>query len=308
MGDGGADGEEPNGGPPPAADSDEEDEDYAPGADPDGDGDSDDGRDGDADGDAAPFALSVARRKAVDDAFLDLFGYPFAPRGADGAGDDAPGGSSPAGENKPGEKRGVARRRRRILSSIFGRRATSKLLRHAARAAAAARPKAGSAGGMLRLERRVVKEVKRFAGQEIEVERVVVVPVMAGDEAEGTSDGTAARKAAASDPDGGAPTSAGSASGRRTTKKAAKRAAKGVDSLLTEMARPEKLSTLSKTSADWDLFKLRDKDGALKEQLESKARGKEAYLVKKDFLARVDGRRFELERAQRDRQRAKRGK
>ena len=74
------------------------------------------------------------------------------------------------------------------------------------------------------------------------------------------------------------------------------------------MSRPEKLSVASKTSADWDLFKAKNTDTALGDQLESKARGNEAFLVKKDFLARVDHRRFELERAERDRERAKRGK
>ena len=84
--------------------------------------------------------------------------------------------------------------------------------------------------------------------------------------------------------------------------------AKGLDSLLTTLSRPEKLSTISKTSADWDLFKSQSANSQLKEELESKAKGKEAYLVKEDFLNRVDKRRFEIEKGERERERAKRGR
>jgi len=42
--------------------------------------------------------------------------------------------------------------------------------------------------------------------------------------------------------------------------------------------------------------------------LESRAEGNEAFLVKKDFLDRVDHRKFELEKQERDRERASRGK
>ena len=115
----------------------------------------------------------------------------------------------------------------------------------------------------------------------------------------------------AGDETSAAQSTAAAASGAAATADAAASSgtkAKGVDNLLTELSKPEKLSTISKTSADWDLFKAKNADSELKEQLESKAKGKEAYLVKKDFLARVDNRRFELEKAQRDRERARRGK
>jgi hypothetical protein len=56
----------------------------------------------------------------------------------------------------------------------------------------------------------------------------------------------------------------------------------GVDNPLAEMSRPEKLSAISKTSADWDLFKANNADTTLGEQLENKVRGNEAYLVKRD--------------------------
>jgi hypothetical protein len=148
---------------------------------------------------------------------------------------------------------------------------------------------------MIRLEKRVVAEVKRFAGQEIRVERMVMVPVMAGEDGE---------KADASQ----TMVAEGAASSSSAAESTTRQKAKGVDNLLTELSRPEKLSTISKTSADWDLFKTKNADVTLKEQLESSATGNEAYLVKKDFLNRVDHRRFELEKVQRERERSKRGK
>ena len=45
----------------------------------------------------------------------------------------------------------------------------------------------------------------------------------------------------------------------------------------------------------------------LQEELEKKAQGKDAFLVKEDFKSRVDRRKFELEKDVRDRERAKRG-
>ena len=50
---------------------------------------------------------------------------------------------------------------------------------------------------------------------------------------------------------------------------------------------------VAKTSSDWDQFK--EKSG-MNEELEKKAQDKDAFLVKKDFLQRVDLRRFEHEK------------
>ena len=163
--------------------------------------------------------------------------------------------------------------------------------------ASLARPK-DSSGGMMRLEKRVVKEVKRFAGQEICVEKVVMVPVFTG-----PGDGESKSSHSATNGEGINEKSIDNDTGATSALKA-----KGLDNLLSEMSRPEKLSTISKTSTDWDLFKSKNADEALKEQLESRAEGNEAFLVKKDFLDRVDHRRFELEKQERDRERTSRGK
>lgn len=84
-------------------------------------------------------------------------------------------------------------------------------------------------------------------------------------------------------------------------------AAKGssIDVVLARLAEPKRVSTVQKTSDDWESFK--DTDKQLQDELEKKAQGKDAYLVKQDFLQRVDHRRFEIEKEERERERSKRG-
>ncbi|KAL7426391.1 hypothetical protein ACHAXM_000433 [Skeletonema potamos] len=269
----------------PAVDNDEdEDEDYVPGQDPDEGVPSDDDENDIAatlEEDSGPL-LSITKQKAVDDAFNDLFGYNYTKSAA----------AKPQSK-LPVKSKSAMQKQKNILSSIFGKSSCSKLLSTSKVTAALARPKASS-GGMMRLEKRVIKEVKRFAGQEICVEKVVMVPIF-------TNSGSGG--------DGKPKSSTNEHSNtNNVTAATAASTAKGLDNLLQEMSRPEKLSTISKTSTDWDLFKSKNADEALKEQLESRAQGNDAFLVKKDFLDRVDHRRFELEKQERDRERASRGK
>jgi len=77
----------------------------------------------------------------------------------------------------------------------------------------------------------------------------------------------------------------------------------GVDNLLQQL-NEKKITTITKTAADWDQFK--EKTG-LGEHLEEQAESSTAFLKKQDFLNRVDNRTFEIERKERDRDRAKRG-
>jgi len=274
----------------PAVDSDEEDEDYVPGQDPEegvpSDDDENDVTNTLQEEVASGPTLSITKQKAVDDAFNDLFGYKYI--------------KPAAGKSKsklPVKSKSAMQKQKNILSSIFGQSSSSKLMSSSKATAALARPK-DSSGGMMRLEKRVVKEVKRFAGQEICVEKVVMVPVFTG-----PGDGESKSLHSATNGENTHEKSIDNDTGATSALKA-----KGLDNLLSEMSRPEKLSTISKTSTDWDLFKSKNADDALKEQLESRAEGNEAFLVKKDFLDRVDHRRFELEKQERDRERASRGK
>ena len=76
-----------------------------------------------------------------------------------------------------------------------------------------------------------------------------------------------------------------------------------IDSVLAQLAGPAKTSTVKKTSDDWESFKETDKQ--LQDELEKQAQGKDAFLVKKDFLLRVDNRRFEIEKGEREKERTK---
>ena len=70
--------------------------------------------------------------------------------------------------------------------------------------------------------------------------------------------------------------------------------------MLQELEGPGKLSTVAKTSADWESFK-QDSGNIERDVLEQQAQGTNAYLIKQDFLHRVDHRSFLHEKAQRDR-------
>lgn len=84
-----------------------------------------------------------------------------------------------------------------------------------------------------------------------------------------------------------------------------KKKAQNIDNVLDNLKGPSKMNTVEKTNNDWESFKESDKQ--LQDELEKRAQGKDAFLVKQDFLNRVDHRKFELEREERDRERAKRG-
>jgi len=77
-----------------------------------------------------------------------------------------------------------------------------------------------------------------------------------------------------------------------------------LDSVLNQIAGKKKLNTVEKSSNDWEGFKETDK--TLQDELERQAQGKNAYLVKQDFLNRVDQRTFELEKEGRDQERSRR--
>ena len=97
-----------------------------------------------------------------------------------------------------------------------------------------------------------------------------------------------------------------------TKKKAAGTASKtiksapksSIDNVLEQINGPSKINTVQKTSNDWE--QLKESDQQLKDELEKKAQGKDAFLVKQDFLSRVDQRKFEIEKKDRSKERFKR--
>ena len=77
----------------------------------------------------------------------------------------------------------------------------------------------------------------------------------------------------------------------------------GIDGALAAISRPSAVSTVKKSSVDWDAFK---EESQLGEELEQAT--KDGYLQRQDLLNRCDVRQFEREKAQRSLERAKRDK
>lgn len=67
----------------------------------------------------------------------------------------------------------------------------------------------------------------------------------------------------------------------------------GIASVLGQLGKKSKLSTLTKSKLDWDSFK---KQENLEEEISTHNRGKDGYLERQDFLQRADLRQFELEK------------
>ncbi|XP_015610304.1 craniofacial development protein 1 [Cephus cinctus] len=67
----------------------------------------------------------------------------------------------------------------------------------------------------------------------------------------------------------------------------------GISSVLGQLGKKAKISTLEKSKLDWDNFK---KQENLEEEITSHNRGKDGYLERQDFLQRADLRQFEIEK------------
>lgn len=80
--------------------------------------------------------------------------------------------------------------------------------------------------------------------------------------------------------------------------KTAASAASVLDSMVAAIQDPKKISTIEKSSLDWDNFK--QKEGI---DDELKQFTKDGYLEKQEFLQRVDLRKFEQEKKERDKKR-----
>ncbi|TMW57112.1 hypothetical protein Poli38472_003037 [Pythium oligandrum] len=71
-----------------------------------------------------------------------------------------------------------------------------------------------------------------------------------------------------------------------------------LDDVLASFEGPKKINTIEKTSIDWDKFK--EQEGI---EDELKQATKDGYIEKQEFLQRMDLKRFEIEKAERERQR-----
>ncbi len=101
-----------------ATESDEEDEEYVPGADEGDAASSDDENDVPMDSNEVGPTLSITKQKAVDDAFFDLFGYEYTYTPSAGKSID----------KVPIKSATASSKQRKILSFIFGRNSSMKLI------------------------------------------------------------------------------------------------------------------------------------------------------------------------------------
>lgn len=67
----------------------------------------------------------------------------------------------------------------------------------------------------------------------------------------------------------------------------------GISSVLGQIGKKAKISTLEKSKLDWDNFKRQEN---LDEEITTHNRGRDGFLERQDFLQRADLRQFEIEK------------
>ncbi|XP_012259652.2 craniofacial development protein 1 [Athalia rosae] len=77
----------------------------------------------------------------------------------------------------------------------------------------------------------------------------------------------------------------------------------GIASVLGQLGKKTKISTLEKSKLDWDSYKREENIG---EEISTHNKGKDGYLEKQDFLQRADLRQFEIEKQLRSTRRSTR--
>lgn len=122
-------------------------------------------------------------------------------------------------------------------------------------------------------KKRIVKETVEYAGEKIDI--VKEVPIM---------------------PSASSSTRSGANKVEIPLKNVGKRSfggGGGLSTLLGQIGKKSKISTLEKTKLDWNTFK---RNEGIDEQLQTHNKGKDGYLERQDFLQRTDVRQFQLEK------------
>ncbi|XP_011868516.1 PREDICTED: craniofacial development protein 1 [Vollenhovia emeryi] len=129
-----------------------------------------------------------------------------------------------------------------------------------------------------------ITKVFEFAGEEVKVEKEVP-----SDSAEARLSLSAAENSTAKPP-----ASASPAARERERGGGVRRVGLGgISSVLGQIGKKAKISTLEKSKLDWDSFK---KQENIEEELNTHNKGKDGYLERQDFLQRADLRQFEIEK------------
>lgn len=134
----------------------------------------------------------------------------------------------------------------------------------------------------------VVTEIFEFAGEKVEVQKEVKISdKQTNNSNESSSSATASKPLPFNKRISGG--SAGSSGG-------------GLQSILGQIGKKNKLSVLEKTKLDWTGFK--HKEG-IDEELQTHNKGRDGYLERQDFLQRTDVRQFQIEKGMRQTNRRK---
>ena len=272
----------------------EEDEDFQPEPDQEGDVDSDQNNTPVNKIDRPLSWLPPNQQREVDDAFASLFGTRE---------------KSEEVTNRSAKKRKRGadcnaqssswKKKKQILSGIFGgNQIASKLMDTSGNTISLHTDNLGERKYPT-LVKQVITETKRFAGQNIEIQRTVTVDATSKNSSNPSNSSPTASEAAPTTTES---TTDPSSEQTNSSPNGVVTKPMGIDALLTQINKPSKISTISKSSADWSVFK--DTKTGLKEELQQKSQGNDAYLVKQDFLQRVDERRFEQEKEVRSQLRA----
>ncbi|KAI4493298.1 hypothetical protein M0802_009466 [Mischocyttarus mexicanus] len=131
-----------------------------------------------------------------------------------------------------------------------------------------------------------ITKIFEFAGEEVKIEKEVSI-----DSAEARLSLTSAEYSTETD---ACASPAGKGRGRGRGRGVIKRGGLGgISSVLGQIGKKAKISTLEKSKLDWDNYK---KEENLEEEIVTHNRGKDGYLEKQDFLQRADLRQFEIEK------------
>ncbi|CAM9489055.1 unnamed protein product, partial [Hapterophycus canaliculatus] len=199
-------------------------------------------------------ATSARQRSKVDDIWASM-------NASDAALMSGASGSRPAGgkgKGKTAKKKKANKKANKVLAGIFGKKAASSIVSGVGKARRrGGEVEAAARKKALAASRKVeVTEVKKYAGKDIVVKRTVTA-------------GSAEHAAVAASQKKG-----------------------GLDNVLAAIDGPKSISTVTKSSMDWETYKAAE---GIEGDMEQATKDGKGYLNKQDFLQRCDVRKFETE-------------
>lgn len=140
-------------------------------------------------------------------------------------------------------------------------------------------------------QKKFTTEIFEFAGEKVEVQKEVTA---SEEKKEQSSEVSNSSKASA--------TASNSAKASPIASFNRRSGGSGLNSVLGQIGKKNKLSILEKTKLDWSGFK---RNEGIDEELQTHNKGRDGYLERQDFLQRTDLRQFEIEKNMRQANRRK---